>query len=102
MAYKVIYSDNARLQLASILHYWCDECNSVGYAGSLMSKFDDLVERLADFPRLYRTIDGLDLDEETRIAVVDNYIVLYRIDDSADEVIIGRIVIGKSNYLRAK
>lgn len=99
MAYKVIYASEAKLQLASILQYWCDERGSVNYARHLIRKFDDLIDRLSEFPDLYGVVNGLNLDYEMRMAIIDDYIVLYRFDRDSATVVIGKIVSGKSNYL---
>lgn len=98
MAYKVIYSNEAKLQLAAVLNYWCD-AGGGNYAARLLQKMNALADRLVDFPEMYRKIETLNLDAETRIAPVDEYVILYRIYEPDKLVVIGKIISGRSNYL---
>lgn len=99
MAYRIVYTSEAKLQLTSILQYWCQDRGSINYAKRLIYKLDDLINRLSEFPDLYKVVDLIDLDHKTRMAMIDDYIVLYRVDYESKTVVIGKIVSGKSDYL---
>ena len=69
-------------------------------ANRLLSKVRKMTYNLKIFPRLYMKIGKLDrLNNEYHRMVVNNYIILYTIDDINQKVFISHIYYKRRNYL---
>lgn len=99
MAYKLFITQNASDELEEIVDYIANHLDNRSAAISFLDKAEDCYLRLKDNPKIYQLCDYHDLKEKGyRKAVVNNYVVIYRIDEATDTVYILHIFFGRQDY----
>ena len=99
--YKVIFTDTAEIELDGIYEYISGTLMSEQSAKRLMKKIEEKALRLEMFPESCSIADGYKINGiQYRKLVVDNYILLYNVDENKKEVNIIHAFYGKRNYLK--
>jgi len=93
MVYKIVYKPYAERDMWEIAAYISDY--SVMEALKLLVKLKEKIEGLSKMSLRFPKINP---QQEYRKMVVDNYVVVYLIDERNNQVIIIRVVHGMRNY----
>ncbi len=98
--YEVILTEKAKIELKGIYDYISKSLMSEIAAKNLYNKVKDSILRLEDFPESCSIIEHYkDNKYQYRKLVINNYLVIYRIDEENKKVYIVRIIYGKRNYI---
>jgi plasmid stabilization system protein ParE len=97
--YIITITTGANIDLGDIHRYIANELHAKESADALIKKIRVKIKLLADFPLACPVVMGLVTDQEYRKLVVDNYLVLYKVDDSRKTVFVARVVYAPRNYL---
>lgn len=98
MACRLLIAEDAEYDIDGIIGYMVNSLQSPAAASSFISKLEACYRKVLSNPRMYPLCEDVFLSSKGyRKAVVDNYIVLYRLygDDAA---IISRVLFGRRNY----
>ncbi len=85
--------------MEEIYEYICKNLNNEISANKLMNKIERLILSLEMNPYKYPKVHIRKNTEIYHKLVVDNYIVLYDIEEKNKKVVIYRVIYGKRNYL---
>ena len=98
--YEIEYTEDARDEIREIYEYISKNLVNENAAKRLMRKMRKSVLDLAESPKIYVKTEKKDrMKREFRRMVVDNFIVLYTIDEDKKTVYISHMYYGKRNYL---
>ena len=101
--YEIEITEDCRYEIREIYKYISNNLVADNAAKRLMQKIRKNIYDLSLFPRLYTKIEKKDKRKrDFRKMVVDNYIILYTIDDSKKTVYISHMYYGRRNYLEGK
>ena len=99
--YKVIFTETAEIELDGIYDYISRTLLSENSAKKLMTKIEESALRLEMFPESCSIADGYIINGiQYRKLIVDNYILLYNIDENIKQVNIIHAFYGRRNYLK--
>lgn len=99
--YRIVFTETAELELDAIYDYISKTLLSEDSANKLMTKIEESTLRLEIFPESCSIADGYIINNvQYRKLIVDNYILLYNVDDMAKQVNIIHILYGRRNYLK--
>jgi len=91
--YNVRYSPQAVEDLQSINDYIAIDLFAPMTANKLVGKIQKQVKELKDMPYRFSKFEGEELNEfEIHKAIVDNYLIIYLVDDDSKTVVILRVV----------
>ncbi|MDD3467930.1 MAG: type II toxin-antitoxin system RelE/ParE family toxin [Campylobacterales bacterium] len=96
MAFELIYLEKAQSDLESILDFIAKD--SPERAGEYVRFLQKEIGMLADFPKLGVTCRRKNVRRNCRILIIDNYLVFYKIDETAQSVTVGRVLHSSVNY----
>ena len=98
--YEVLLTDKAKEELEEIYNYISKSLISETAAISIMQKIENKILNLTKIPESYSIIEPyIQTNEKYRKLIINNYIVVYRIDYDNNKVYVIRIIYGKRNYL---
>lgn len=98
--YKVIITPTAYNEIDSIYNYITMNLYAEKAAKNLMNKVEEKIQNLKDSPKMYNEIRKIDeLKRTYRRMVIDNYVILYTIDESNDSVFVSHMYYGGTNYM---
>ena len=98
--YKIIFTDEFDEEIQQIYDYISKNLKEKEIADRFISKVYGRIEDLKIFPKMYMKIEKMDrLHNEYHRIVVNNYIVLYTVDELNQKVIISHIYYKRKNYL---
>ena len=98
--YKIILTDRAKYDLDDIYNYISKSLMAERAAENLMTRIQDSIMNLADMPEAFSIIEQYkQRDYQYRKLIVNNYLVIYRIDKEQEMVYIVRVIYGGRNYL---
>ena len=98
--YKVIITPTAYKEINKIYDYITDDLYAENAAKRLMNKVEQEVQRLKDTPKIHTEIEKFDeLKRIYRRIVVDNYVILYTIDEDNEVVFVSHMYYGGRNYM---
>ncbi len=99
--YKVIYSPAAKDDLRSIYRYIGFDLLEPGVAKAQVDRIRDMIRRLDAFPHKHPVIEWEPwLSMGLRRVPVDNYVIVYRVDDDTKMVTVVRIFFGGQDIER--
>ena len=99
--YKIVFTENAEIELDGIYEYISKTLLSENSAKKLMDKIEEKVLRLEIFAESGSIANGYIINDiQYRKLIVDNYILLYHIDESKKQVNIIHVFYGRRNYLK--
>ena len=97
LLYSIEYTSVARRDLRKIRDYISDNFRSYETATEQTQRITAAVRTLSIFPKRYRVRKKASSGEEVRFLPVDNYTVLYTVDDAAASLTVLRVVYGRRN-----
>lgn len=98
--YEIEFTEDCRDEIIKIYEYISEKLVVKETANRLMRKIKVIVMDLAEFPRLYAKIDKTDKEKrEFRKIIVDNYVILYTIDENIKKVYVSHMYYGGRDYL---
>ena len=99
MTYKVIVTESAEKDIDSIISYIVNELQNKSVALSLIDSIESKYDILAENPYSFEKSRQLALMHRGyRRVVIDNYVLLYLVDDSKYSVTIARVFYGRQDY----
>ena len=99
MAYKLFITVDASYELDDIVRYMSVDLANPIAAQSFLERVDACFERLLDNPKLYQLCDHRDFRAKGyRKVVINNYVLIYRYDESSSTVYILHIFFGGRDY----
>ena len=101
MAYSVLWTPDAERDLDAIVSYYSEVLGAEAATESLLNGMESLAHGISTFPLAHERVrDGLLARRGYRKALVDDYVVLYLVDDARKEVVITNVVHGRRDYAR--
>ena len=98
--YEIEFTEDAKYEIRDIYEYISKSLVAEVAAKRLMRKMRKSVMNLAESPKVYMKIEKNDkIKREFRRMVVDNFIVLYTIDENNKKIYISHMYYGRKNYL---
>jgi len=98
--YRIEYSQVFLDETEDIYNYISVVLCNEGAAKKLVDKIYRKINKLKDFPRMFVRLGKIgETTERYRRIVVENYVILYTIDDDAHIVKISHIYYGKQKYI---
>lgn len=98
--YDVIIVPTAIKEIKRIYEYITDDLYAEKAAIVLMNKIENSINELAYAPKIHMKIEKLnELRKQYRRIVINNYIILYTIDDYNRTVYVSHVYYGRRNYL---
>lgn len=98
--YEVEFTEECIEEINEIYSYISINLFANKAAKELMKKIKINILNLEQSPRMYTKINGVDrLKRNYRRMVINNYVILYTIDDDKKKVYISHMYYGKINYL---
>ena len=98
--YEIVVTDIAREELEEIYDYIYNNLSNENAANKLMDKIEQAIFTLEENPYKCVEIHIRQSNDVYRKLIVDNYIVLYDVDEEYKQVVIYRAIYGKRNYLK--
>ena len=98
--YEIEFTEDCRDEINEIYEYISEKLVAENSAKKLMRKMRDAVMDLSETPNLYMKIGKKDRNKrEFRRMVIDNFVVLYTVDENSKKVYIAHMHYGRRNYL---
>ena len=98
--YEIEFTEDCRDEINEIYEYISEKLVEENSAKKLMRKMRDAVMDLSETPNLYMKIEKKDRNKrEFRRMVIDNFVVLYTVDENSKKVYIAHMHYGRRNYL---
>ena len=98
--YEIEFTEDCRDEIREIYKYISEKLIEKEAAKRLMQKMRKTVMDLAESPRLYAKIEKKDkMERNFRRIVVNNYVILYTIDENKKSIYISHMYYGGRNYL---
>lgn len=100
MAYKLIITKGAQNELERIADYISESlCNPIA-AIDFLEQVDKCYTTLSDSPLIYQVCDNIGMKyKEYRKVVINNYVLVYRVDIDANTVYVLHFFYGRRDYL---
>ena len=99
MAYNLFITQNASDEIEEIVDYIDRHLDNRTAAIRFLDKVEDCYSRLKDNPKIYQLCDDQEFKEKGyRKAVINNYVMVYRINEATDTVYILHIFFGRQDY----
>lgn len=97
--YKVIITPTAYKEINKIYNYITEDLYAEKAARKLMRKVEEEIQRLKYAPKIHTEIEKNDeLKRNYRRIVINNYIILYTIDEENNLVFVSHMYYGGRNY----
>ena len=98
--YKIKITNDCKSDLKDIFRYICINLKAKEAAKRLMKKIKERIMELSTYPKIHMEIEKFDRNKRKyRRIIVDNYIILYIIDDNKKIVYVTSIFYSRKNYL---
>ena len=98
--YEIEFTEDCREEIDEIYEYISEKLVAENSAKKLMLKMRAAIMDLSESPNLYMKIEKKDkLKREYRRIVIDNFVVLYTVDESNKKVYIAHMYYGRRDYL---
>lgn len=98
--YKVIITPTAYNEINNIYDYITINLYAEEAAKNLMKKVEEKIQNLKISPKMYNEIEKIDEVKRTyRRLVINNYVILYTIDENNYTVFVSHMYYGGTNYM---
>lgn len=100
MKYDIVVTNPAQDDLEEILNYISVDLSASKSAIEMLNKIKSIFENLSINPLMYPlcNIDNLKA-KNYRKAVINNYLMFYRVDDKNETIYIMRFIYGRRDYI---
>lgn len=100
MEYKIIFTEKCLEDIENICEYISKDLKAEQAAIRLRKNIKKKVKNLTNTPEMYEKINKMDrLKRMYRKIVIQNYILLYTIDEIQKVVYVSHLYYGEKNYL---
>lgn len=100
MIYKLVVSKPAEKDLADILQYISKDLSAPKAASDFLDEVLKCYDNVSANPLMYALCDNDRLkNKKYRKAIIKNYIMFYRVDETSDTVYIMRFIYGRRDYI---
>lgn len=100
MNYKLVITKNAENDLDDILQYISNELAAPKAASNFLDNVVKCYENISLNPKLYAICDNNRLRaKEYRKAIINNYIMFYRVDENNKKIYVMRFIYGRRDYI---
>lgn len=100
MSYKLVVSKPAEKDLADILQYISKDLSAPKAASDFLDEVLKCYDNVSANPLMYALCDNDRLkNKKYRKAIIKNYIMFYRVDETSDTVYIMRFIYGRRDYI---
>lgn len=99
-SYEIVLTDIAKEEIEEIYKYISEELVEINAANRLMDKIEKNILRLEQNPYSCPEVHIKPHNEIYRKLVIENYIALYEVDEKYKQVVIYRVVYGRTDYLK--
>jgi plasmid stabilization system protein ParE len=101
MAFKLILSIEAERDIEEIVQYIAIELKNPGAAAGFLDDVEKSCLNIVQSPRMYSFCNDEQLrKKDYHKVLLKNYIMVYRVSDDKESVIVLRVFYGRMNYLR--
>lgn len=97
--YEIILTDIAKEELEDIYDYIYNQLLAEKAANNLMEKIEKQILLLENNPYACVEVSIKPKNELYRRLIIDNYIVLYQVEEEYKQVVIYRVLYGKRDYI---
>ena len=98
--YEIEFTDDCKKEIKKICSYIRDNLVEENAANRLLDKIEEYTSNLAFAPRMYAEIDKYKNTRKIyRRIVINNYVLLYTIDEEEKKVYISNMYYGGSDYI---
>lgn len=98
--YKIVFTNDCKNEMDFIYNYISNNLYASNSANKLMETIEEKIQNLKFMPKIYPVIKRYDkLSMEYRKILIDNYVIVYTISESAKVVYIVHIYYSGNNYL---
>lgn len=100
MKYEIIRTDKANDQLYNIINYIADDSGIVDIALNYLSKIEEAVMKLEDYP--YRGSYprySILKRQGYRVLIIERHLIFYKVNESEKTVVIHAIIDGRQEYM---
>ena len=99
--YRLVVSELAHIDLDNIVAYIAVELINPEAAAILLDKVEKCYHYLTSNPFMYERCHDVHLKKEGyRKAVINNYVLVYKVDEAVKTIIIYRFFYGAQDYVR--
>ncbi|MBR1534765.1 MAG: type II toxin-antitoxin system RelE/ParE family toxin [Ruminococcus sp.] len=99
MAYNLVITNDANDELDKIVDYIAVNLQNPKAASDFLDQVESSYDLLIDNPRIYQLCDYPTFKEKQyRKVVINNYIMIYKIDETTDIVNVMHFFYGKRDY----
>ena len=100
MKYDIVVTNPAQDDLEEILNYISVDLSAPKSAIEMLNKIKSIFENLSINPLMYPLCNIDNLKEKNyRKAVINNYLMFYRVDDKNETIYIMRFIYGRRDYI---
>lgn len=98
MVYNYVFTEKAAGDLDATMKYISDDLSNPSAAKNFFEKLFSIIDKIREYPKAGMVVDNEYLPDVTiRKMPLDNYIIYYKEDEKAEQIVIVRIVYGKRN-----
>lgn len=99
MKYSLVVTEAAQFELEKIADYISDSlCNPIA-AVNFLDKVKSCYTTLSETPLIYQVCENIgNGDKEYRKVVINNYLLIYRVDDNSKTVYVLHFFYGRRDY----
>lgn len=98
--YEIVLTDVAKEELEEIYEYISEHLLEKVAADRLMEKIEQSILRLEKNPYSCVEVHIKPHDDVYRRLVIDNYIALYEVEEDYKQVVVYRVIYGRTDYLK--
>lgn len=99
--YIVVMSNQAEKELSNIITYISSVLLEPNIAKNLLKKLTNTIDKLETFPERYSIIsDEYTIRENIHKCFVDNYVIIYNINNKLNQVEISHIFYARRNWMK--
>lgn len=98
--FDIILTEMAKKDLENIYEYIYGSLKEIKVADRLMRKIEAEIFSLEISPSRYMKVHIKPKDDVYRRLIIDNYIMLYKVNIKCEEVIIYKVLYGGMDYLK--
>jgi len=96
MPHNIVYLQQSYTDLETILDHIAED--SPLRANEYLQFLQVTIAKLADFPKMGVSCKRKHIRRDCRVLIIESYLVFYKIDESSQTIIIGRVLHQSINY----
>lgn len=99
MGYNLIITPSADKDLSDIIEYMSNDLSNPNAAKRFYEKVEKSYDNLEEFPCMYSLCELPEFSDNHRKIIIDDYVIVYKFDESSGEISILRVLYGKVSLL---